>query len=493
MGGRKNSNYCDAIVKIYFGGAEKGMYASMLLSANVSRLGINLTHFAVPKKKVLNLSEKFNNAELLIYTSEGDEDTNRYDSFLRTHADNLTVVIGRPEYDGTWLNEKYVPIWNDGEDLERLNWICQRHGKVAISDKALSKHPHSRINSIALRWNTKMIGITSKPEHIENIDWDSVLVNSWTSSMRYGETQVWTGHSLRRYPAQQKESARRRHRNDIERLRVSYEQVMADEVDAVGTLAIRSWKSYEERVFGGYDPSTTTQNTAEGSTQNSDIIIASHQTHTPQSVENAGTSIVIPPPEKRHESERILLPVMGVETITSMGSQTIDSNGESIEIAPEQTNVIKYSGALLRQCNNCYLASKCPAFKEHTECAFKLPIEIRTKDQLQAALRAMIEMQVSRVMFARFAEELEGQGLDGTLSLEMDRAFEMVEKFKEINDTRDMLKFQVEARGSSGVLSRLFGQRAAEQANTLPYGGLNSAQTDNFYNNVLDMEEEEEQ
>ena len=489
MGWRTNPNYRNAFVKIYFGGAEKGMYSSMLLSAKVSRLGINLTHLSIPKKKVLNLSEKFNGSELLVYTSEGDEDVNRYDSFLRTYASDLTVVIGRPDYDGAWLNEKYVPIWNDGDDLERLNWICQRHGRVAISDKALAKHPHNRINAIAIRWNATMVGITSKPEHIENISWDSVLVNSWTSAIRYGETQVWTGHSLRRYPAQQKDSARKRHRNDIERLQVSYEQVMADEVDAVGTLAIRSWKSYEERVFGGYDPSATPQNKSDDETENGDIIIASHQTRTPSNVENVGTSIAIPPPEKRHESERILLPVMGLETITTMGSQTIDDDGESIEIAPQQTDVIKYSGALLRQCDNCYLASKCPAFKEHTECAFKLPIEIRTKDQLQAALRAMLEMQVSRVMFARFAEELEGQGLDSTLSIEMDRVFEMVEKFKEINDTRDMLKFHVEARGSSGVLSRLFGQRAADAANPLPYGGLNPAETNSFYDSIVDAEE----
>ena len=489
MGWRANPNYRNAFVKIYFGGAEKGMYSSMLLSAKVSRLGINLTHLSIPKKKVLNLSEKFNGSELLVYTSEGDEDVNRYDSFLRTYANDLTVVIGRPDYDGAWLNEKYVPIWNDGDDLERLNWICQRHGRVAISDKALAKHPHNRINAIAIRWNATMVGITSKPEHIENISWDSVLVNSWTSAIRYGETQVWTGHSLRRYPAQQKDSARKRHRNDIERLQVSYEQVMADEVDAVGTLAIRSWKSYEERVFGGYDPSATPQNKSDDETENGDIIIASHQTRTPSNVENVGTSIAIPPPEKRHESERILLPVMGLETITTMGSQTIDDDGESIEIAPQQTDVIKYSGALLRQCDNCYLASKCPAFKEHTECAFKLPIEIRTKDQLQAALRAMLEMQVSRVMFARFAEELEGQGLDSTLSIEMDRVFEMVEKFKEINDTRDMLKFHVEARGSSGVLSRLFGQRAADAANPLPYGGLNPAETNSFYDSIVDAEE----
>lgn len=209
MGWRTNPNYRNAFVKIYFGGAEKGMYSSMLLSAKVSRLGINLTHLSIPKKKVLNLSEKFKGSELLVYTSEGDEDVNRYDSFLRTYANDLAVVIGRPDYDGAWLNEKYVPIWNDGDDLERLNWICQRHGRVAISDKALAKHPHNRINAIAIRWNATMVGITSKPEHIENISWDSVLVNSWTSAIRYGETQVWTGHSLRRYPAQQKDRDRK--------------------------------------------------------------------------------------------------------------------------------------------------------------------------------------------------------------------------------------------------------------------------------------------
>lgn len=478
-------------MKIYFGGAEKGMYASMLLSSDVTRIGLNLTHFAIPKKKVLDLNDKFKGAELLVYTSEGDEDTNRYDSFLRSYADSLTVVIGRPEYDGSWLGEKYVPVWNDGDDLERFNWICQRYGRVAISDKALTKHHANRINAIAMRWNAVMVGITSKPEHIESISWDSVLVNSWTSAIRYGETQVWTGHGLRRYPAQQKESARRRHRNDIERLGVSYEQVMADEVDAIGALSIRSWKSYEERVFGGYDTMTTTNQEGDDENEKGDIIIAPPHSGGLQNVENRGTGIVIPPPDKRHESEMVLLPVMGMETITTMGSQTIDSQGESIEIAPEQTTVIKYTGALLRQCDNCYLASKCPAFKEHTECAFKLPIEIRTKDQLQAALRAMIEMQVSRVMFARFAEELEGQGLDATLSSEMDRAFEMIEKFKSINDTRDLLRFEVEARGSSGVLSRLFGQKAAEVANPMPYGGLGPAATDAFYGEVLDVEEEQ--
>lgn len=476
-------------MKIFLGGAEKSMYASMLNKASVTRYGVNLTHLNIPKKKTLDLASKFNGGEILVYTSENDEDTTRYDTFLRENAEQLTYVIGRPDYNGEWLTGKYVPIWNDGEDLERFNWLCQKNSRVAISDKALAKHHANRINGIAKRWNTSLLGITSKPELIENIDWEIVLVNSWTSAIRYGETQVWNGHGLRRYPAQQKESARKRHKTDIEKLGIDYESVMSDEVEAVGLLAIKSWQSYESKIFGGYDPTNNTSATDIADDGTGQIIAIPPRTGMSESVSTQGSSIAIPPPEKRHESERILLPVMGIETVTSIGSQTVDNTGESIEIAPEKVNLLRYHADPLRQCDYCYLASKCPAFKEHSECAFKLPIEIRTKDQLSAALRAMVEMQVGRVMFARFAEELDGQGLDPNLSIEVDRVFNLIEKFKNISDTRDLVRFEVEARGSSGVLSRLFGSKVAEVQNILPNGGLSENATNNLYSEVLEIED----
>jgi hypothetical protein len=181
---------------------------------------------------------------------------------------------------------------------------------------------------------------------------------------------------------------------------------------------------------------------------------------------------------------------MGIENITSMGTQTVDAQGESIEIDPEQVPVLRYNANPLRQCNHCYLASRCPQFEENSDCAFSLPIEIRTKDQLQSAMRALVEMQVGRVMFARFAEELEGQGLDSSLSGEIDRLFSLVERFKNINDNRDLVRFEVEARGSSGVLSRLFGAKAGEQARMLPNGGLDQNGANAMYADIIDLSEE---
>ena len=98
-------------MKVYFGGAEKGSYRSILLSAGVTSFGMNLTQFAIPKRKELILSDKFEGGDVLLYTSETDEDIHRFDSFVRQHEQDLDVVIGRPDYDGEWLGAKYVPIW----------------------------------------------------------------------------------------------------------------------------------------------------------------------------------------------------------------------------------------------------------------------------------------------------------------------------------------------------------------------------------------------
>lgn len=477
-------------MKVFFGGAEKGSYRSILLSAGVTRFGINLTHFAVPKRKALDLATVYQGNDIILYTSENDEDLSRYDSFVREHIDSLTFVIGRPDYDGSWMGEKYVPVWNDPEDLERLTWLCQKYSRVAVSDKAITGKNLNRIGQIAGRWSTKLIGLTSKPDVIEKIAWESVIVVSWSSALRYGETQVWDGHSLHRYPAQQKESARKRHRNDIQRLGVDYNAVLEDEVGAVAHLAIQSWRAWETKNFGGYDLMNIDDEEEFTLTDDNQIIMISGDSNNTESVAPRGTNIVPQVPEKRHENKRTLLPVMGIDTITSMGSQTVDNEGESIEIDPEEVSVMKYNADPLRQCNHCYLASRCPQFQENTECAFSLPIEIRTKDQLNAAMRALVEMQVGRVMFARFAEELEGQGIDTTLSTEMDRVFTMVEKMKNISDTRDTVSFTMEARGTSGVLSRLFGAKAGEQARQLPNGGYDEIATNSMYADIIDMSDD---
>lgn len=409
----------------------------------------------------------FNGGKVLLYTSEGDEDEHRYDEFIRQFENDIDVIIGRPGYNGEWLGHKFIPIWNDSDDLERLAFLCQRYGRVAISDKAVTNKTATRIRSLAQRWSASLIGITSKADVIEDLPWDSVVVNSWTSAIRYGETQVFDGHGLRRYPAQHKESARKKHRSDIVRLGVDIDAVLEDDAQTLGILAIKSWLAWEAKTMA-YDPSGEEDERERFTDRGGDIVDMTPESHSPDIPRFDRPDIAISQVERRHDSERMLLPVLGIETVASLGPNSASEQGESIDIDPEEVSVMRYRDSSSRQCNSCYLAARCPAFKENADCAYKLPIEIRTKDQLQAMLRAMLEMQASRVMFARFAEELEGQGIDNTLSVEMERLFKMVEKFKDISDTREFVRMEIETRAGAGVLSRLFGARAGESARELP-------------------------
>lgn len=477
------------MTKLYLSGGEKGAHRTLLLAAGVERVAVNLTQLRVPTRKEFSFESILPGVkEIVLYTSEGDEDVSRYDEFIRNYVDEIDIIIGRPDYKGDWLGQKYYPIWNDPLDTERLSFICQNYGRAAISDKAITPKTLKFIRSTQQRWGAKLIGITSKADVIDSIQWDAVIVSSWTSALRYGETQVWDGHNLRRYPAQQKESSRKKHRADITRLGIDFDAILDDNVNESGKLAIRSWLAWENKDMA-YDPSEVGDEEEFATSQNTEIATTDTEMGTSPNRYTGPPDIAPDPPKKRHQDDMVLLPVVGVERVTTFGSRTVDDQGDSYEIDPEEVPVIRSSGQLLRQCNSCYLAGRCPAYQAHSECGFKLPVEIKTKDQLQSALRTLLEMQVSRVLFARFAEELEGQGLDPTLSKEMTRTFELVEKFRDISDSRELVRMEIETRSSGGVLSRLFGAKAGEAVRQLPGGPVQASQFDQLALDIIDVDE----
>jgi hypothetical protein len=160
------------------------------------------------------------------------------------------------------------------------------------------------------------------------------------------------------------------------------------------------------------------------------------------------------------------LPVFGFNTKTE-----IDEDGtikDVTSINSQQTS--------LRACDTCFVAANCPAFKPQSVCAFKLPIEVKSKDQLKSLINAIIEMQGQRVAFMRFAEEMNGGYADPNVSQEIDRLFKLIKTTKELDDSREFIRMTVERQGSAGVLSSIFGDKA-QALKELPNGGFNEAQT----------------
>jgi hypothetical protein len=106
------------------------------------------------------------------------------------------------------------------------------------------------------------------------------------------------------------------------------------------------------------------------------------------------------------------------------------------------------------------VAANCPAFKPSNTCAFSLPVEVKTKEQLKALNTALLEMQAQRVAFMRYSEELNGGYADPNVSQEMDRYFKMLKAMKELDESKEFVQITASRQSSGGVLSAIFGDKA---------------------------------
>jgi hypothetical protein len=181
----------------------------------------------------------------------------------------------------------------------------------------------------------------------------------------------------------------------------------------------------------------------------------------------------------RDVSETRTLPVFSVNTKTVLDR---DSDGRDLI---RDVPIIETTHTSLRQCDTCFVAANCPAFKPQNTCAFNLPVEVKTKDQLKGLLNAIIEMQGARVAFARFAEELNGGYPDPNTGQEIDRLFKIVKSLKELEENKEFVKLTVERQTSGGVLSALFGDKA-NTLKELPNGGISEADTTRIISEQID-------
>ena len=157
---------------------------------------------------------------------------------------------------------------------------------------------------------------------------------------------------------------------------------------------------------------------------------------------------------QRDPNEVQNLPVFGYKMKTIVDR---DENGKDVLM---DIPVVQTQQSSLRQCDTCFVAANCPAFKPSNTCAFNLPIEVKTKEQLKALMTSMIEMQGQRVAFMRFAEEMNGGYADPNVSQEVDRLIKMVERVNDMNSDKEFIQITASRQSSGGVLSAIFGDKA---------------------------------
>lgn len=502
-------------MSIVFMGGEIPSHRLLLIDAGVKHVSVSfwgLRKRGLPKSKTYLLSEKYPDdvkiyltagtaATATLSTREAEEFAADYEDFIATNYDRIEGVVefDSPVLGSTWiekqrktigweLESKYWPVWNPEMGHRALFALCDNWENVAIlgttidSDTTLA----GRTRALQGQLGTKFHGIAcAKPDNLRQIPFETASTLSWLSPMMRGETIVWDTTRLVRYQKKQKDQARPRYKNVINKAGLDFDKIINDDSNEVTRLAIWSYLELEKSMDKKKPPHLTVVDGEK---------LSDNSTHIddPGSAETLGiepdnsalevrkdsalepTKVIV-----RDASEIRTLPVFSVNTKTVIDK---DSDGRDLI---RDVPVLETTSVSLRQCDTCFVAANCPAFKPQNSCAFNLPVEIKTKDQLKGLLNAIIEMQGARVAFARFAEELNGGYPDPNTGQEIDRLFKIVKSLKELEENKEFVRMTVERQTSGGVLSALFGDKA-NALKEIPNGGISEENTTRIISDHID-------
>jgi hypothetical protein len=460
-------------VKLFYGGGEIDNWRKLLLSQGVTH--VSLSFVGLKRRTDYDLSSKYPGQEVFLdsgaYTynrpdskfdfEDAYETAAQYMEFVKANVDSVTLVS---EFDARQLGDdtieemrsnfynmlppdKFMPIWHPESGRDELERLCSSYSVVGVCQSDIhGDTAHVPVfNSYIQRYGTRLhgVGITSK-KLLEAVKWDSVSSTSWLSPSRFGDTFVWDGRELHRYPKDYKHK-RMSHRVLFIDNGFDYAKIEADDSEELLKLSLWSWQQYIAHISG---VTTMPRNVTTGFREAASGVVDTHASVT-------GTGSLSSALAKPRETT--MLPIM----------RTVFKENKDDEEEPLRPHLIVRSESM-RVCDSCFLKDKCPGFQPDSTCLYNIPIEVRTKDQLQALHDALLEMQTHRVLFMKMAEDLGGGYADPNLSSEIDRLNRMIKTKTDSNKNVFSATLNISEEPSGpGFMERMFGPGAASKLKEL--------------------------
>lgn len=453
------------------------------LRKRMSKAGVDLTDWGFESVQLDSGGNAANRTPDALTASGWADYADEYLRFALEHADQVSMVT---EFDCLTLGEdwiksqrgryallgdKFCPVWHpEHGGIVSLNNLGNEYGRVAISghdignDNGRSLSPH--LNALA-RDGVELHGISmTKPTVLRNVHFTTASSTSWLSPRMFGDTIVWVGNDLKRYPKSMKTQGRARHEALFTAAGFDAEKIAADDADEITRLALWSWKQQEEAIRASWGEQSNSHPLPTETAVTSDTVGAVGK----DVVASADAQVVLIPLQQRAESEMKPFPVFN-----TVDQETVDPVTQEVTLTP----LLEVRGTSSRRCDSCIISAKCPEFKENSTCAYSMPVVVRTKEQKRALVDGLMAMQAQRVQFMRLTEELNGSYADPNLSLEVDRLMKIMSTQAELEDGRDFFKVSIEGRSTpgGGVLSQLFGANNAERTKP-PMRVLDAVETD---------------
>ncbi|MEU0215871.1 hypothetical protein ABZ281_12415 [Streptomyces sp. NPDC006265] len=465
-------------MKLYLAGTEIPAYRSLL--AQEGHTTVALSYWGLRRRtkftKPYALDEKFGDeAEILVdsgchsINSKPNNDISDaelkdiaehyYDAFIAPNQERLTYYV---EFDAQQLGDEWIAqqrerldrdkaivVWRPETGRGALEQLCHDWPHVGITQAGVDRQDIAHLlPHLAKTTDTKLFGLgMTKTAALEHGLWYGATSTSWISPSQFGDTIVWAGKELHRYPRRYKDMSRARHKHAIADAGFDADAVIADDATEVLRLSIWSWRRFSDHINGTGVTAPARTPTGENTDPTPEAV-----DRLPEKTRHAGVTPATATPREKQ-------PFPGLALVQ-----------ETAEDGTVGRPVLKTVDPGVRTCDRCYLSSSCPAVKPGSTCAFSLPVEIRTKDQRADVAAALLEMQAGRVFSLRFAEELEGGITNPVLSGELDRFNKMLKTVEDMEENSFSVKITATQKGAAetGLISRLFGRDEGEQARSLP-------------------------
>lgn len=485
-------------MRLYFAGAEIPSHRKVLTTLETPHVAVSYMGLRrrVKFAKPWIIDEKFS-ANTGVFLDSGAYTVNKgadmfsqrelmdisehYQSFVLDNIDRIDMVS---EFDAiplgsAWIQDqrdefyaklpphKFLPIWHPEFGLHTLTEMAKEYPRIGVTTVSLNGRKLAPLlNSLVYDHQTLLHGVAmTQVDEMSIIKWDSLSSTSWISPQQYGDTIVWTGRELKRYPKKYKAQARKRYRTLFEREGFDPEKIENDDSTELLRLSLWSWQCLVNDIDDKHNRGlhVVTPQPESHDDDFAEVEGGEVDTHLPEVRNSVSTPDVV---ERRSTKP---IPVIGV---TPRIETYIDP--ETGEESEREVSDVHLRSEAQRKCSTCFLSAKCPAFEPGQSCAFDIPVEIKTREQFHNLQNALIEMQAQRVLFMRFAEEQEGGYADPNLSSEIDRLHKMMKTKNDME--QEGFSFKIEAKasggqhGQTGMLARLFGDNSMAQNRELPGG-----------------------
>jgi hypothetical protein len=467
---------------IIFGGSEIPSNRTLLERNGVKHVMLNywgLRKRGLPKTKLYLISEHFND-DVKVWVDSGalqadkanlsirelEEYAADYEEFVATNYDRIE---GWVEFDSQVMGLPWIIQQRASKDYDEKMWVVW-HGSynTMLLQEWSQEYQNIAIPGDAVESVTSLAGLTrglrsrfrvhfhalamAKPDNLRQIPFTTTSTLSWLSPMRRGETIIWDGTKLVRYQKKMKAQARPRYKHIVETAGLDFDKFIGDDTLEATKVAVWSYLQLEKTMSKmSHEDDMLVDNS-------DDTLYTGLMEFGGDPSNNKGSEV-----RKKERAEVVERDIMEMSPMPVFGYQmkTIVDNEDGIDVLKD-VPVVQSQMTSLRQCNTCFVAANCPAFKENNTCAFSLPVEVKTREQLKALMTAMIEMQGQRVAFMRFAEEMNGGYADPNVSQEVDRLFKLVKNVKELEESKEFIQITASRASSGGVLSAIFGDRASQ-------------------------------